>query len=84
MSITRTIIVHSIEDDGVPDNDDRALVGRTAFIWNGAVVSGWPLQRLGYTADVWEPSEDRFGGPVAGVTHWVELPVPAWRLEEQP
>jgi hypothetical protein len=82
MSAELTVRVHSIADDGLPDM--AALVGRVAFIWDGAIVSGWPIPAdiatgTGYSGR-WEPSEDRFGGPVGGVTHWVEFPEPTWRI----
>ncbi len=72
--------VHSITEDGLPDMDNDALTGRVAFIWDGAVVSGWPLKRMGFPDDCWEPSADRFGGPVYGVRHWLEFPEPVWEI----
>lgn len=76
--------IHEIAVDGLPDMDE--LTGRVAFIWDGAIVSGWPIgkhyQNTYYEEGLWEPSEDRFGGPVAGVTHWVKFPVPAWDLQK--
>ena len=81
MSETLTVILHDIATDGLPNMD--ALVGRVAFIWNGAIVSGWPVSpEYGGGGDgaIWEPSEDRFGGEVWGVTQWVEFPRPVWRL----
>lgn len=76
-----TVKIHSIAEDGLPDMDDENMVGRVAFIWDGCIVSGWPLTQIGRSADHWEPAEDRFGGPVTGVTHWVEFPEPVWRYE---
>jgi hypothetical protein len=91
MSEQMTVTVHAIAEDGLPDMD--SLVGRVAFIWDGAVISGWihyswwrrrlreprGMRRGGV---LWEGSEDRCGGPFGGVTHWIELPVPAWLLAE--
>jgi hypothetical protein len=83
MSIAHTIIVHDVADGLPPDTDD--MVGRVAFIWNGAIVSGWPVRSgdpsrtfQGY----WEPSEDALGSgrKFHGVDFWVELPVPGWML----
>jgi hypothetical protein len=76
-----TIKIHEVAVDGLPDM--KELVGRVAFIWDGAVVSGWPIDTtIGYEDyQQWSPSEDRFGGPYIGVTHWVEFPVPVWDLE---
>lgn len=77
--------VHSIAEDGLPARDET--IGRVAFIWNGAVVSGWPIPENAATGEGysgrWEPSEDRFGGPVSGVTHWIEFPEPTWRIGRQ-
>lgn len=74
------VILHSIAEDGLPDMTQ--LTGMVAFIWDGCVVSGWPIEaESGQYIDCWEPSEDRFGGPVRGVTHWLEFPKPFWRLE---
>jgi hypothetical protein len=41
------IIIHEIVVDGLPDMD--RLAGRVAFISDGCVVSGWPLdfRRMG-------------------------------------
>lgn len=76
-----TIKIHSIAEDGLPDMDE--LVGRVAFLWNGAIVSGWPIRpEFATTPNTWEPSEDRFGGPLRGVTHWVEFPEPVWNYEK--
>lgn len=87
MSTNVTVTVHAVAEDGLPDMDREEMVGCIAFIWNGAIVSGWPIGPE-YEGDDdpdevrWEPSEDRFGGPVMGVTHWVEFPEPPWRYEK--
>lgn len=86
MSFTRTITVHPVAEDGLPDMRAEGA-GRVAFIRDGCVVSGWPVISDGMiTADplavLWEPSQDGFGGPVAGVTHWIEFDVPAWALHD--
>jgi hypothetical protein len=80
-----TVRVHSIAVDGLPDMD--ALVGRVAFLFDGCIVSGWPLHVVptdhttpysGYwEADTDVGNNQRFGG----VTHWVEFPVPMWDIE---
>lgn len=79
---TLEIKIHEIAKDGLPDME--ALVGRVAFIWDGAIVSGWPIgERFGganYHMALWEGSEDRFGGPYYGVTHWIEFPDCFWNL----
>lgn len=79
MATSMTVVVHAISEDGLPDMDK--LIGRVAFIWDGAIVSGWPLNRIG-NPEAWEPSEDAFGmGPFYGVTHWVEFPTEFWNIE---
>lgn len=84
---TLEIKVHEIAEDGLPEKDqDGSLLntGCVAFIWDGAMVTGWPIgyNHGGVTYDMvlWEASEDRMGGPYYGVTHWVELPMPAWEM----
>ena len=74
--IPLVVEVYSVERDGLPDMEDQGSVGKVAFIWDGNIVSGWPLPKEG--SDVWEPSEDRFGGPVRGVEYWVRFPFALW------
>lgn len=79
--------VFDIEKDGLPDMDK--LVGRVAFIFDGCIVSGWPLYRLGdnypgqpmYGADVWEADSD-VGRAVRfeGIKKYVVFDVPVWDL----
>jgi hypothetical protein len=76
MATEVTITVHAIAEDGLPDMD--ALTGRVAFIFDGCIVSGWPLPRF----DRWEANSDvGYGNHFAGVTHWVEFPEPVWEYE---
>lgn len=81
---TIEILVYDIETDGLPDMDDDDIVGRVAFIWNGAIVSGWPLyERVEgeyYEKTTWESSEDYHGGIHKNVMQWVLFPTPTWRL----
>lgn len=76
------IKIHEIATDGLPPRDSDGnlpdhLVGCIAFIWNGAIVSGWPINGT----DLWESDEDAMGvRPFSGVTHWVEFPVAVWDL----
>lgn len=70
--------IHKIEEDGLPDMEN--LVGRVAFIFDGCIVSGWPLDDEGEVhAGIWEADSD-VGRPAAfvGVTHWVEFDQPVW------
>jgi hypothetical protein len=70
-----TIIVHTIEEDGLPPEDfeKAGLIGRVAFIFDGNIYSGWPIN-----PNIWEDSETakRF----TGIKKWVELPVAGWEL----
>jgi hypothetical protein len=83
-----TIMVHEIATDGYPDMDDNDLVGRVAFLWDGYIVSGWPLHAnpedhsTAHTGH-WEAADDKLSSvrEFAGVTHWVEFPQPVWRYE---
>lgn len=78
MSSFISVIVHDIEADGLPDMDE--LTGQVAFIFDGCVVSGWPLIR-GPQETRWEANDDVGRGlPFEGVTHWLEFPVPVWEL----
>jgi hypothetical protein len=80
MSHDLSIQIHEIAVDGLPDMDK--LTGRVAFLWNGAIVSGWPLDSIGKPG-LWETCEDALGmRPFADVTHWVEFPVPVWDLAQ--
>lgn len=68
------VIVHEVAIDGLPDMD--SLTGRVAFIFDGCIVSGWPLNKR-----QWEGNTDvAFLSRFEGVTHWVEFPVPVWEL----
>jgi hypothetical protein len=82
MSKQYIIIVHAIEEDGLPpkDFDKAGLVGRVAFIFDGAIYSGWPTPPAEEDPGevTWEDSET--GHRFSGVKKWVELPVPGWDL----
>ena len=85
MSRTYEIEVHDVERDGYPDLDNDDTVGRVAFIWDGELMSGWPLNEVpgDYTTPhtgVWEASDDCMGSGYSGVRQWVLFPVPFWSL----
>lgn len=80
MSREHTIIVHTIAEDGLPpkDFDKAGLVGRVAFIFDGAIYSGWPVNPDEPDEVIWEDSETSH--TFSGVKKWIELPVPGWEL----
>jgi hypothetical protein len=70
------VIIHKIEDDGLPDMENYDLTNRVAFIFDGSIVSGWPLKGDAMEGTLWEADTDvGRPGPFSGVTHWVEFPV---------
>jgi len=88
---TVEIKIHEIAKDGLPPEsryhagvrDD--LVGRVAFLWDGHIVTGWPLKELDSEdgSILWEADHDVGAhGKFYGVTHWIEFPVPVWDLEK--
>ena len=81
MAKTMEIKIHAVATDGLPNMEK--LVGRVAYIWDGSIVSGWPVTN-GFESgeQMWEPSENRYGGPVIGVTHWLEFPEPFWNIKD--
>lgn len=82
MSEQVTITIHSIAEDGLPHPDLPA--GRVAFIFDGCIVSGWPLpdDYDEVEGQMWEADSDvGHYRPFSGVTHWVEFPEPIWDYE---
>jgi hypothetical protein len=72
------IIIHEIAKDGLPDME--RLTGRVAFIFDGCIVSGWPIDE---NADpvLWEADSDvGHGRAFYDVTHWIEFPEPLYRI----
>lgn len=77
------ITIHEIEKDGLPAMDK--MIGRVAFIFDGSIVSGWPLA-VDAGGDIpWE-ADSGVGkhGKFYGVTHWIELPVRVWDMTAAP
>ncbi|MEC5149172.1 hypothetical protein [Cryobacterium sp. GrIS_2_6] len=76
MSKKIKIKVHEIATDGMPRMDE--MTGRVAFIFDGCMVSGWPIEG---GDPLWEANSDVGSGQkFLGVTHWIEFPVPVWKL----
>lgn len=72
---TITAKLHEIATDGLPDMD--SLTGRVAFLFDGCIVSGWPLDEREDGVTLWEADSDV--GRLTkfyGVTHWIEFPLP--------
>lgn len=79
MSTNFEITIHEIATDGLPDME--SLTGRVALIFDGSIVSGWPVRRDDDGTMLWEGDSDVANGRLLyGVTHWVEFPVPIWGL----
>jgi hypothetical protein len=82
MSKQYTIIVHTIAEDGLPPKDfeQAGLTGRVAFIFDGSIYRGWPINPDEDNPDkvVWEDSET--AAKFTGVKKWIELPVAGWDL----
>lgn len=72
--------VLSIEKDGLPDMDK--LVGRVAFIFDGCIVSGWPLYPdHSFDKSEWEANDDvGRHGKFIGVEKYVVFDKPVWEL----
>jgi hypothetical protein len=81
MTDEMAVVVHEVAVDGLPNME--VLVGRVAFIFDGCIVSGWPLYPSlyddgdEYDGITWEANTDvGTHRRLAGVTHWVEFPYP--------
>lgn len=77
-----TIKLCSIAEDGLPDTDKYIGKGRIAFIFDGSVISGWPLAELGYPSGVWEGDSDVSHGQFGGITHYFIFDRPMWEYEK--
>ena len=71
--------VYTIAEHGLPDMDK--LVGRVAFIFDGCIVSGWPLRPDEDGNVLWEADDDvGRHGVFNGVEKYVVFDVPVWDL----
>lgn len=70
----------TIEKDGLPEMDK--LVGRVAFIFDGCIVSGWPLKGIdSYGENDWEANSDvGRHGVFTGVKKYIVFDNPIWEL----
>lgn len=76
------VTIHDVRKDGYPNMG--TLVGQVAFIFDGCLVSGWPLSEEGDDGlRPWEANSD-VGRHAAfyGVTKWVLFPKPIWEIEK--
>ena len=78
-----TVDLRDVAVDGYPNMD--ALTGRVAFIFDGCVVSGWPLYELGEDGfRTWEADSDvGRTGAFAGVRKWLVFPEPIHQIERR-
>lgn len=87
--------VYTIAEHGLPTDDSGdlkpELTGRVAFIFDGCVVSGWPLYNIHlrypennyaiYTVNDWEADTDvGKSGVFTGVEKYVIFEKPIWEL----
>lgn len=72
--------VYTIEIDGLPDMSK--LTGRVAFIFDGCIVSGWPLYpKFSDNKEAWEADDDvGKSGQFHGVKKYVIFDKPVWQL----
>lgn len=73
--------VKTIAKHGLPDMDK--LTGRVAFIWDGSIVTGWPLYP-DYSNDQseWEANSDvGRHGRFKGVEKYIVFDKPIWDYE---
>ena len=74
-----TMKVYTIAEHRLPDMDK--LVGRVAFIFDGCIVSGWPLRPDESGNVLWEADEDvGRHGVFNSVEKYVVFDVPVWDL----
>lgn len=71
------MVVKIISIHGLPDM--KKLVGRVAFIFDGCIVSGWPLDM--HPHDQWEANDDvGRHGVFTGIEKYVVFDKPIWEL----
>lgn len=80
------VTVHEIATDGLPPQE--GLSGRCAFVFDGCIVSGWPLygeDGQGTYSGYWIANSDvgRVNIKFSGVTHWIEFPEPLHSIDRK-
>lgn len=70
--------VFDIEKDGLYDKNDKSLIGRVAFIFDGCIVSGWYLDNGNWEADSDVGRHGQFHKDA--VKKYVIFDVPVWSL----
>ena len=77
-----TVDLRDVAVDGYPNWSVR---GRVAFIFDGCVVSGWPLYELDEDGfRTWEADSDvGRTGAFAGVRKWLVFPEPIHQIERR-
>lgn len=76
----RDMKIHTIQKHGLPDMEK--LTGRVAFIFDGCVVSGWPLYpEHSHDKSEWEADSDvGHHGKFVGVEKYIVFDKPIWEL----
>lgn len=86
-----TVKLYDIEEDGLPP--EEGITGRLAFIFDGCIVSGWPLYNIHikypgndfpmHGKDVWEANSDvGHQGKFVGIKKYVIFEKPMWDYEQ--
>ena len=70
--------IYDIEKDGLYDKSDKDLIGRTAFIFDGCVVSGWYLDNGNWEANSDVGIKGEFSGE--WVKKYIVFDKPVWLL----
>lgn len=72
--------LYDIENDGLPDMGK--LTGRVAFIFDGCIVSGWPLKGIkNYGPEDWEDNSDvGRHGVFSGIKKYIIFDKEIWNL----
>lgn len=77
-----SVKLFSVEKDGLPDMKD--LVGQVAFLMDGNIVSGWPLDEKDENGNPYWEADSDVGrkGKFAGVKQYMVFDRPIWEFWE--